>query len=386
VILRTTSGVHDVCFIDVGHLLSGTATGDVEVWDLEDRRIAKAWHATDGAVLAVHGLEGGRACLSQGKEGWLHLWDVETKALRWKAFTGSCSFARSLLMASAGGDPLDADPTDCTVCSPLAAPHLIGVFDIRAAGEKRCELALGGSAFVAQRTKLATANDATNPLGMCMALCRMPSLGPWHVLAVYESTDTCVWDLRLPQKPVMPSILAGDPNSPAICATVLWKKAWVACADGSISVVRARERLQLATAAVQASAVPYTAARVDVAGGSRGGQEGPEVDNWQAEKRGVNVLAARPDLRLVAAARWDHRIELFDVKTSQSLGRLRCHDAGVNCAAFDRKRGAFATGSEDGRIALWGVLADTYTGPYMPCGSTVLDAAPAAPLGETVDR
>merc|ERR1712232_1403285 len=96
---------------------------------------------------------------------------------------------------------------------------------------------------------------------------------------------------------------------------------------------------------------------------------GSAADQWQSGKEGVNVLVARPDLRLVVAARWDRRVELFDAKTATSLGRLQCHDGGVLCAAFDSDRGTFATGSEDGRIALWGTLADTYLGPF--CGRNV---------------
>ncbi|CAE7216797.1 speE [Symbiodinium sp. KB8] len=83
---------------------------------------------------------------------------------------------------------------------------------------------------------------------------------------------------------------------------------------------------------------------------------------YKDDKQGVNAFAVRPDLRLVAAARWDRRVELFDAKTATSLGRLACHDGGVLCVSFDRQRGALAAGGEDGRIAVWGLFSETYEG------------------------
>ena len=56
-------------------------------------------------------------------------------------------------------------------------------------------------------------------------------------------------------------------------------------------------------------------------------------------------------------------VKVLNVKTANTLGRLQCHEGGVLCTSFDRDRGALATGSDDGRIALWGILSDTYVGP-----------------------
>jgi len=151
----------------------------------------------------------------------------------------------------------------------------------------------------------------------------------------------------------VPSVLAGDPAAPAICAAVMWRQVWVSCSDGTIHALKLRPSGQLKRSTgsvVRAAPTPYS-------------REAPEAESWQTDKSGVNMLAVRPDLRLVAGARWDRRVELFDVKTAQSLGRLHCHDAGVLGAAFDRERGALATAGEDGRIALWGALSETYAGP-----------------------
>eukprot|EP00439_Symbiodinium_sp_Y106_P078177 s21_g16.t6 len=71
------------------------------------------------------------------------------------------------------------------------------------------------------------------------ALPNSDRLGPHMLLATYESTACCLWDLRSPREPLF-SCYAGDPQSPAICSAVLWRKAWVACAGGRISQVRLR--------------------------------------------------------------------------------------------------------------------------------------------------
>merc|ERR1711920_729342 len=134
------------------------------------------------------------------------------------------------------------------------------------------------------------------------------------------------------------------------------RRVWVACSNGEIRSLRIRGQttLQQESSPVQPALTAYSS------------DSGDRQETWQSERCGINVLAVRPDLRLVAAARWDHRVELFDSKTAASLGRLQCHDKGVLCAAFDRERGALATGSEDGRIALWGALSETYMGPFVP--------------------
>jgi len=336
--------------------LAGTTDGTVEIWDLEDRRVLSAWPATEGGLLSVQGLDSGRSCLSQGKNGCLKLWDVQSKAPTWHASLSSCSFAKSLVLPrsdSAGLDVSQMRNDECVVCSPSAEQHVIGVFDMRTDGDK-FSLTLDTSARQKKPTQ-GSSTEVTNPLGMCMALCGVPCLGPTYLISVYESTDTCIWDLRLPREPTSPSVLAGDPNSPSICAVSLWKQAWVACADGSIAVLKVKKNGQLACTptAVHTEDVPY------------GKDAGNADEAWQNEKGGVNMLAARADLRLVAAARWDHRLELFDVKTARSLGRLPCHNASVLSAAFDRERGALATGGEDGRIALWSIFVDSYTGPFV---------------------
>lgn len=253
------------------------------------------------------------------------MWDIEAKAEVWQTKSYSRAFAKALVLPEGGGHSLDAAPENCMILSPLEEPHVIGVFQSTRAG-KSCEFAL------------ATAGGRS--LGMCMGLYAVPALGSSYVLTVYESTDACIWDLRSPRSPAAPSInVFDDMGTPAICAAVLWKQ------------VRSDGRLQ----------------RTSSVRKRLGTTIGSDVGGSCAEsKLGVNQMAVRPDLRLLAAAGWDHRIELFDVKTQKELGTLRCHTASVLSVAFDRERGALATCGEDGRIAIWATYVNTYAGPYTP--------------------
>ena len=193
--------------------------------------------------------------------------------------TDATTFARSLVLPAAGGSPLDAASASCLILSPLGEAHVVGAFDCRSDG-RTCDLALGASAAKASARPPGGVGDGSQSLGMCMALCALPALGATHVLATYESTDTCVWDLRAPRAPLLPSVLAGDPASPAICAAAVWKRAWVACADGGIRMVRIRaDRLQPVGGAVEAAPVAYAPAE-----GATAEEVAVAADEYQAMK------------------------------------------------------------------------------------------------------
>ncbi|CAE8605258.1 unnamed protein product, partial [Polarella glacialis] len=115
VILRSRAGggIYSLSFASSGLLFSGGVEGEITAWDLDDRRPAASWAAASFTVLSVQGMARGASCLSQSKDGLLQLWDVATQKLCWEVVTDSCSFARCLALPTAGGDPLDADPSSC---------------------------------------------------------------------------------------------------------------------------------------------------------------------------------------------------------------------------------------------------------------------------------
>lgn len=355
VILQNPCGVYDVNFATSDLLLSGGIDGTVCLWKLSDRRPAVTWAAASGSsVLSVQSYDKGSECLVQSKNGSLELWDVQASTRLWAAETGASSFARAKVMLASNGDAAQSQSSGTCVCSPTSEPDVVGVFDVRGHG-RRCELKLETSAFE-KTTALHGRENNSAAAGMCTGLYPVPALGPWHLMTLYESTDVALWDLRKSSKPMGPSVLAGNPISPAICGAVMWKQVWVASSDGSVNALRITSSgdIRPSKTLVEMTPTPITASSSAPESGS---------DMWQSESGGINMIAVRPDLRLAVAARWDKRVEMIDVKTARSIGRLRCHDSGVLGIAFDSDRGTFATAGEEGRIALWGVLAETYQRP-----------------------
>ena len=112
-ILRVDSSAYDVSFLGPRHLLTGTTTGSIEIWVLDDRRIGSSRPSGSSSVLSVHGLGRGSECLSQGRDGVSCFWDSATHGKSWVAPTGSGSFAKALIMLPEVKDPLDAEPAEC---------------------------------------------------------------------------------------------------------------------------------------------------------------------------------------------------------------------------------------------------------------------------------
>lgn len=81
-----------------------------------------------------------------------------------------------------------------------------------------------------------------------------------------------------------------------------------------------------------------------------------------AELRGhggpVRALAVSPDGRLAMSGGFDQSSILWDLDQGAALKVFRFHDGAVNAVAALRD-GRFATGGEDGRIALWRVGRDS---------------------------
>src|SRR5829696_3771912 len=72
----------------------------------------------------------------------------------------------------------------------------------------------------------------------------------------------------------------------------------------------------------------------------------------------VRALAVSPDGRLAMSGSFDQSAILWAIDQGVALAVLRFHEGAVNAVAA-LPDGRFATGSEDGRIALWRVGATT---------------------------
>ncbi|KJE88724.1 hypothetical protein CAOG_00319 [Capsaspora owczarzaki ATCC 30864] len=78
-------------------------------------------------------------------------------------------------------------------------------------------------------------------------------------------------------------------------------------------------------------------------------------------QHGCNELAIRPDGKLVATGGWDSKVRVFSARSLKQLAVLRLHTDSVHAVAFShplrrsKERGhmLLATGSKDERIGLW---------------------------------
>jgi WD40 repeat protein len=71
----------------------------------------------------------------------------------------------------------------------------------------------------------------------------------------------------------------------------------------------------------------------------------------------VTALALDPSGRLLAAARADHSIGLWDLKTGTLQAELRKHQDTINALAFSRDGNTLASGGDDRSAILWDVLS-----------------------------
>lgn len=75
---------------------------------------------------------------------------------------------------------------------------------------------------------------------------------------------------------------------------------------------------------------------------------------------GAGAVRYRHDGKLVASARWDHTIRLFEAKRLKPLAILRFHRGSVYTLEYIKQgtlQGYFVSGSKDCTIAVWDIYA-----------------------------
>ena len=75
---------------------------------------------------------------------------------------------------------------------------------------------------------------------------------------------------------------------------------------------------------------------------------------------GAGAIRYRHDGKLVASARWDHTIRIFEAKRLKPLAVLRFHRGSVYTSEYIKHgslQGYFVSGSKDSTIAVWDVYA-----------------------------
>jgi len=143
-----------------------------------------------------------------------------------------------------------------------------------------------------------------------------------------------VWDARAPTAPLLTERLHSDP---LLCLALsgCGRRGASGAADAQIHSFRldipAGRLRRAASFAAHAAAAP-------------------------SASRGTGELAFRAGDGLLAAATWDGRVRLFDVRGGAALASMRYHCAQATCVAWANDAlGGLASGGRDGAIALWNV-------------------------------
>ena len=77
----------------------------------------------------------------------------------------------------------------------------------------------------------------------------------------------------------------------------------------------------------------------------------------QQKRPGTSFLKLRKDNRLLLAASWDHRVQIYHHKKKKHLANLAYHKDSIYSCDYHLQTNCFAVGSKDGTISLW----DLYT-------------------------
>jgi proteasomal ATPase-associated factor 1 len=81
--------------------------------------------------------------------------------------------------------------------------------------------------------------------------------------------------------------------------------------------------------------------------------EGKEVRKWSTEGRAaVGEILLDQTEEVIMAFKTDGGVEVFEIQTGRTVGRLDSPMGGLNCAAWDRRTGTVAVGYTNGAIHL----------------------------------
>ncbi|OQR83147.1 hypothetical protein ACHHYP_15033 [Achlya hypogyna] len=282
------AAVNSVAFVTNGVLASGAADGTLKLWDLSVRRayVTSAVHSKAG-VLEVAAL--GDGLLTQGRDGFLSIWDVSSGAvqMRRKIPCGSYTFTKARPL----GEHL--------ILAPLEEATMMGVFDTRAEGAPVVRL-----------------NGTALKSGMCMALDAVPSdnTAEGDPCAGFEGGLVAKFELRAPSAPV--TCAAGHTIDEDTVMCMATTSTGTLCGTSSKEIFCVDWRT-LATRAV-----------------------------YQSRKDGFGAVASRGDHRIFASGGWDN-------VTCKRLATLTYHTDSVNSLTFSSDNVLLASGSKDHKIALW---------------------------------
>mmetsp|Transcript_25466 Transcript_25466/g.31269 ORF Transcript_25466/g.31269 Transcript_25466/m.31269 type:complete len:393 (-) Transcript_25466:392-1570(-) len=326
-------------------LASGNSKGRLSIWDVQTKRCDFYLEAHQNGILELLELPGttgsGSAIASEGRDGYIHLYDLEsltqTSEPKYKIKTESRSFCRfSAYHQGNSNDYLFS-------CSGIEDENVH----------------IWSSNFNGNPIKTFSANSLNSQglgkPGMCMdtMLYKYGPSGRLMMTCLYESGLLATADVmeerwinnltvnvfasrKVPeQKP------GNNNNNVALCFDALYKEL------GHSSAKKSHVRGLCGGSGKNLVAFGMDSMKAEV------------VKNLQlpGDSTGCSSIKIRPDRKIFAVAGWDNKVHLYTWKKLTPLGSLIHHTKSVQSLSFGEfsSQKILASGGSDGHIALWDV-------------------------------
>lgn len=346
--------VNCVCFHRAERLISGTANGTVQLFDLQTNRVAHNFTLPDHQPLTTV-QKHDETLHTQQRGGIVAAWSLSNAGyqLEHRMETGHTGFCRIEVVAERGWLLAPHGDAGAIVVYDMRRPDLV-VATLRppvgsdgngdgATVEVTTDGATGHSSA---RAPTAESSSTLPPAscGQLMCFKYLPIEGQDYVLGCYESGDFVTWDVRA----------TSDGNASPDRAA----------AGGAARIVD-RQRLDECPMAVDYD--PHTNRGIYGGPSDKLGVFAYARNTMRLQRRGeitlktagVNCVRIRPDRRVFAVGGWDGRIRVYSWSSLRPLAVLTEHKAAVSDIVYSVGKVSLwdapvmAVAGQDGHISLW---------------------------------
>ncbi|XP_071944079.1 guanine nucleotide-binding protein subunit beta-like protein 1 [Antedon mediterranea] len=282
-------------------LVTGSSTGEVQLWNLKTRRVAQTLQGHDKEAVIWVKVYRENSLISQGRDNNVCVWDFKEgrQEVRNKIPVTSVSFCKCALSSEDNGSHILATPT-CELAT-------VRLFHLET-GEPICNLI------------------PTKPESYGMVMCMKWILN--HQLIVgYEDGTVALWDTKK-QEMVSKLKMHSEP---------------VMCIDFSTSTMRG------VSGSVDNSLKLWHVDSSDIS----------VIKEHELTNAGLSDIKIRQDNKIFTTGGWDNRIRLFSFQKCKPLAVLDYHTESILSLAFSYPLAEFdngqllAVGGKDSLISIW---------------------------------